>query len=169
MSVIPNQRKTYMMLSKQNAEHFILDKETNAVLRTFDTTHTTKHITEHEDPLSHVVSYQITNVPNAMYTFRFPDAFINSKNPRWVEIHHCKCTFNGVAATDLILHTDIIARDPYLDHAVMNVNETRTKYKKYEYTRQEHYFTIWFTRFGNPDQPVNDNQINFLCEMMLIY
>ena len=169
MTVIPNQRKTYMMLSKENAEHFILDKDTNAILRRFDTTHATNHITENEDAHTHVITYRVTVVPNAMYTFRFPEAFINSKNPRWIEIHHCKCVFNGIAATDLILHSDIIARDPYMDHAVMNVNETRTKYKKYEYTRQEHYFTIWFTKLANPDQPINDANINFLCEMMLIY
>ena len=74
-----------------------------------------------------------------------------------------------MAATDVILHSDIIARDPYLDHAVMNVNETRTKYKKYEYTRQEQYFTIWFTLLASPETQITDDQIDFLCEMMLIY
>ena len=51
----------------------------------------------------------------------------------------------------------------------MNVNETRTKYKKYEYTRQEHYFTIWFTLLAHPETQITDSQIDFLCEMMLIY
>ena len=51
----------------------------------------------------------------------------------------------------------------------MNVNETRTKYKKYEYTQQKQYFTIWFTSFAFPDKEVDEKKLTFLCEMMLIY
>ena len=169
MTVIPNQRKTYMMLSKQNAERYILDENGN-IINEWPTRHTTKVRDEPDNQAigdEHVVNYR--NVANVMYTFRFPEAFVNSKNPRWVEIHHCKCAFNGIAAADIILHSDIIQRDPYLDCAVMNVNETRTKYKKYQYTQQKQYFTIWFTLLAHPDQAVDDDDIDFLCEMMLIY
>ena len=103
------------------------------------------------------------------YTYKFPDEFINSKNKRWVEIHHCKVVANGFASDDIILHSDIIQRDPYLDCSVMNVNETRTKYKKYEYTQQKKYFTIWFTTFAHPDTPIKDENVTFMVEMMLIY
>ena len=169
MTVIPNQRKTYMMLSKQNAEKFIIDKDTRALLRTFPTQHTTQIITPTWNAVTNTVDNVVVTTNNALYYFRFPDAFINSKNRRWVEIHHCKVTFNGFAATDIILHSDIVQRDAYLDHAIMNVNETRTKYKKYEYTQQKQYFTIWFTLFDQPNNPVLDANINFMCEMMLIY
>ena len=169
MTVIPNQRKTYMMLSKQNAERYILD-ENGTIINEWPTRHTTKIMEEpglQDIGDEHVVGYR--NISNVMYTFRFPEAFVNSKNPRWVEIHHCKVLYSDAAVGDLVLHSDIVQRDPYLDHTIMNVNETRTKYKKYEYTQQKQYFTIWFTSFAHPNLQVLDRNLTFLCEMMLIY
>ena len=168
MSNIPNQRKTYMMLSKENAEKFIIEPETHKVLQEFPTTHTTLYQEKGVDK-SGFETITTTEVPNVMYTFRFPDAFINSKNPRWVEIHHCKLSCNGSISQEFILHSDIVQRDAYCDHAIMNINETRTKYKKYEYTQQNQYFTIWFTSFTTPKTAVPDKNIEFMCEMMLIY
>ena len=174
MSVIPNQRKTYMMLAKENAEKYILEPETNRILITFDTTYPSKVKVEHvdEDPRTHEKFYSetYTTVNNAMFTFRFPEAFINSKNRRWVEIHHCKVIYSGAAdLQDIILHSDIVQRDAYLDHSIMNVNETRTKYKKYEYTQQKQHFTIWFTSFAKPTTEIKPEEVTFMCEMMLIY
>ena len=174
MTVIPNQRKTYMMLSKENQVKFITSEDDpNIIINTFPTSHTSNYqeITDNVDPVTGVHN-RVVNVHttvNAMYTYKFPDAFINSKNPRWVEIHHCKAVINGLASDDIILHSDIVQRDAYLDHAIMNVNETRTKYKKYEYTQQEHYFHIWFTSFAEPNIAITDANISFMCEMMLIY
>ena len=51
----------------------------------------------------------------------------------------------------------------------MNINETRTKYKKYEYTQQKTYFNLWFTCISTPDTEIAANQIDFMIEMMLIY
>ena len=172
MAVIPNQRKTYMMLSKENAIHYIVDSNIQ-IISEFDNEHTftTKTETDVEDGTTHIHTLETTLTPHKahMWTFRFPEAFINSKNKRWVEIHHCKATLTGTAVQDLVLHSDIIQRDPYLDHAVMNIKETRTKYKKYEYTQQKTYFTIWFTCIGAPETEIAANQIDFMIEMMLIY
>ena len=168
MSFVPTQRKTYMMLSKENAIQFIIEPETNNIISTFDNKHKTVYKEERDDGFGNPVA-NITMVDNAMFNFRFPEAFINSKNKRWVEIHHCKVLYTDKTVGDLVLHSDIVQRDPYLDHTIMNVNETRTKYKKYEYTRQEKYFTIWFTSFAHPDTAIDADKITFLCEMMLIY
>ena len=167
MSFVPTQRKTYMMLSKENAIQFIVEPETNKIISTFEDTHDSTYRTDSNVGGDLVSNY--TTTINAMYHFRFPEAFINSKNKRWVEIHHCKVLYDDANVGDLVLHSDIVQRDPYLDHTIMNVNETRTKYKKYEYTQQKQYFTIWFTSFAHPDLQVLDRNLTFLCEMMLIY
>ena len=167
MSFVPPVRKTYMMLSKENYIQYLVDPETNKIINEFDKTHETKYKEDKNDKGTLVTEYKTTN--NAMFTFRFPEAFINSKNRRWVEIHHCKVLYKDNDVQDIVLHSDIVKRDAYLDHAIMNVNETRTKYKKYEYTQQNQYFTIWFTSFAYPDKSIEADKITFLCEMMLIY
>ena len=174
MTVIPNQRKTYMMLSKENQVKFITSEDDpSLIINSFPTVYHTNY-QEIEDVVNpgtgaHIRTVTNHDVQNAMYTYKFPDAFINSKNPRWIEVHHCKVVVNGGATQDIILHSDVVQRDAYLDHAIMNVNETRTKYKKYEYTQQEHYFHIWFTSFARPDTAINDANVSFMVEMMLIY
>ena len=168
MSINTTQRKTYMMLSKENAVSYIVEPNTHKVINKFETEHETKNKEDSVDK-NNIFTTTYTTVKNAMYTFRFPEAFINSKNKRWVEIHHCKVLYNDNEVTDLVLHSDIVQRDPYLDHTIMNVNETRTKYKKYEYTQQKQYFTIWFTSFAHPEKKIENDKITFLCEMMLIY
>ena len=167
MSFVPTQRKTYMMLSKENAVQFIVEPDTHNIISTFDRIHDSTYRTDRDNGGVLETTYSTTK--NAMYYFRFPEAFINSKNKRWVEIHHCKVLYNDAAVGDLVLHSDIVQRDAYLDHTIMNVNETRTKYKKYEYTQQKQYFTIWFTSFAFPDKEVDEKKLTFLCEMMLIY
>ena len=167
MSNIPNQRKTYMMLSKENNEKFIVEPNTHTIVKVFPDKYVTKVKKITNDGGKEKV--EIEDVENACYYYKFPEAFINSKNKRWVEFHHCKVFVNNSPGGEFILHSDIVQRDAYLDHAVMNVNETRTKYKKYEYTQQEKYFKIWFTSFSELDVPVDDSVISFMCEMMLIY
>ena len=168
MAVIPNQRKTYMMLSKENAIHYIVDSN-NVIISEFDDEHT--FTTKEEKVAADHITLETTLTPHKahMWTFRFPEAFINSKNKRWVEIHHCKAALKGTAVEDLVLHSDIIQRDAYLDHAVMNINETRTKYKKYEYTQQKTYFNLWFTAISAPETEIAADNIEFMIEMMLIY
>ena len=168
MSNIPNQRKTYMMLSKENNEKFIVEPDTHKIVKVFPDKYVSKYKTLKDDGHGNE-EVEIKEVENACYYYKFPEAFINSKNKRWVEIHHCKVFVKGSPGGEFILHSDIVQRDAYLDHAVMNVNETRTKYKKYEYTQQEKYFKIWFTSFAEKDQEVKDEDISFMCEMMLIY
>ena len=168
-----NARKTYMMLSKENAELYVVNDEGH-VIEEYPTTHTTINETKSkvESPPSSGV-YKVTTtrtaVNNAAFTFRFPQEFINSTNPRWIEVHHVKALYNGNDMKDLILHSDIIRRDPYLDHSVMVVNEVRTKYKKYAYTLREPTFTIWFTSFKEPGIPIDPDNITFMVELMLIY
>ena len=73
----------------------------------------------------------------AYYTFRFPPEFLNSTNPRSIEVHHAKVSATDKSTSaikipnDIVLHADFIKRDAYLDHTVMLCNEVRTKYKKY--------------------------------------
>ena len=162
----PNARKTYMMLSKDNQVKYIVDNDFN-ILHTFPVTHTTTYTTMTDVGGVETITYNKVDTP--LYTFRFPEEFVNSKHPRWIEIHHCKCFWNDAETSDLILHTNIIQRDAYLDHAVMNVNETRTKYKKYEYTQQNTHFNIWFTSFAHPNTAIVDTDLTFMIEMMLIY
>ena len=113
---------------------------------------------------------QVTSYECACYTFKFPQEFIDSKNKRWVEFHHAKVTYDKDEDTkELVLHSDIIQRDPYLDHSVMVINEVRTKYKKYEYTQHNDTFTIWFSSFKTPKGNVLPENVRFMVEMMLIY
>ena len=161
-----NVRKTYMMLSETNSEIYDIDKDGH-IIREYPTTHTTINVKKEKAGTS--IKKTSTAVENAAYTFRFPQEFINSTNPRWIEVHHVKTIYAEYDPKDLILHSDIVRRDAYLDHSIMVCNEVRTKYKKYAYTLRDETFTIWFTSFAHPETPVNPNTLKFMVELMLIY
>ena len=154
---IPNQRKTYVMLCEKDDQYEILHIGANGGEPNPSTI---------QDPQTH-------QLPNARWWFRFPEQFITSKNKKWIEVHHVKISWadgQGQHITnDCVLHADFVKRDAYLDHTVMVCNETRTKYKKYEYTSPEQYFSIWFTSFANPGYKFDFSTTRFIIELMLIY
>ena len=106
--------------------------------------------------------------------FRFPEEFLNSTNRKWIEVQHVAVSFkdnNGVMrmTNDIVLHSTFIKRDAFLENTVMICNETRTKYKKYEYTSNDKFFEIWFTSFTSPNFQVKYDDTTFIIELMLIY
>ena len=111
---------------------------------------------------------------NGKWYFRFPQEFINSTNPRSIEVQMvstCNPVVNGGnnMTGDIVFHTSFIKRDWYLDHACMIANQVRTKYKKYAYTSSEEYFEVWFTSFTNDKWISKFDETTFVIEMMLIY
>lgn len=169
MSEPANSRKTYMMLSETNAEKFIINPDDGKIISEYPSTYTAINETKTKDLVNGTVTVTKNNVTTPLYTFRFPEEFINSKNPRWVEVHHVKAIYDGNETKDIILHSDIIKRDPYLDRSVMVCNETRTKYKKYAFQTHDRTFTLWFTSFAHPDTPLDSTKLTFMAELMLIY
>ena len=112
------------------------------------------------------------------WTFRFPEEFIHSVNPRFIEVHNITLACNGVDSTsgaptrilgDIMLHSSFIKRNDYLDKSVMICNQMRTKFKKYAYTSAEQTFDVWFTSFINPNWRAEFEKTTFIIEMMLIY
>lgn len=168
MSQPTNVRKTYMMLSESNAEKFVTDPQGNVIM-VHPTEYVSRFVTKNSAGVGQPIVTTTTSQRVPIFTYRFPPEFINSKNPRSIEVHHVKMLYQNRETKDIILHSNIIQRDPYLDHSVMVVNETRTKYKKYAYTQNEQTFTIWFTSFSKPNTNINLNEISFMVEMMLIY
>ena len=77
MTFVPTQRKTYMMLSKENAVQFIVEPDTHKIISTFDRTHDSTYKTDKDNKGKLKSTYSTTK--NAMFTFRFQEAFINSK------------------------------------------------------------------------------------------
>lgn len=180
MSEPKNARKTYMMLSEDNCEKYKVDMNGN-IIREYPDNYIVKIVTkeevdeegdagEEEDGGNNKKDKTVViDVPCALFTYRFPDEFISSRNPRWIEVHHCKAIYDGHMYADMILHSDIIKRDAYLDRSVMVVNETRTKYKKYAFTTHDTEFTIWFTNFTSPKTAIEKEKLRFMVELMLIY
>ena len=109
------------------------------------------------------------------WTFRFPEQFIHSVNPRSIEVHKVTVATNTTGSTnssitnDILMHASFIKRDPYLDQTVMIANEIRTKFKKYAYTSAEQTFDVWFTSFAVKNWFAEYGKTKFIIEMMLIY
>ena len=121
-----------------------------------------------------------TTTTNGVWYFRFPEAFLQSKNRKWIVVQHVleahnadennNFTQGGMEMTnDVLLHASFVKRDAYLDHTVMLCNEVRTKYKKYEYTSSDPNFTIWFTSFAQSNFVFPYSTTKFFLELMLIY
>ena len=117
------------------------------------------------------------------WTFRFPEQFIHSTQPRSIEVHNITIATNPVEKDnngqallknkvitgDIVMHADFIKRDAYLKHTVMICNQMRTKFKKYAYTSPDQTFNVWFTSFSDPNWVAKASDTKFLIEMMLIY
>lgn len=116
-----------------------------------------------------------SSTTNGKWYFRFPEAFIESTNRKWIVVQHVleshsRSSTGGMIMTDdVLLHSSFIKRDPYLDHTVMLCNEVRTKYKKYEYVSGSYEFEIWFTSFAQDNFVFPFDSTRFFLELMLIY
>lgn len=165
-------RKTYLMLDKTNALKFEVNPETGAIISTYPTKRAF-YIKELKDD-GGTLKTETKKYETACWTFRFPEEFINSRQPKSIEVHQVKIIYlndnrSSVEAKDVILHSDIIKRDAYMDHSVMVCNETRTKYKKYAWNAPDKTFQVWFTSFVTPSKVFEQDGIDFMIEMMLIY
>ena len=165
-------RKTYLMLDKTNALKFEIDPNTGRIVSTYPETRTFYTKTVRND---RGIAVTTTTAHNTVcWTFRFPEEFINSRQPKSIEVHQVKIIYtdnnrHAKETKDIILHSDIIKRDAYLDHSVMVCNEIRTKYKKYAWNSVDKTFQIWFTSFSDPTKEFNEDELDFMIEMMLIY
>ena len=156
----PKQTKTYWIITQDD------DLYTNGKFKNADGTDTQKNPTNDGSTST-----------NGVWYFRFPEAFIQSKNRKWIVVQHVLEAHNqdnktqgGMEMTnDVLLHASFVKRDAYLDHTVMLCNEVRTKYKKYEYTSADPEFTIWFTSFAQSDFVFPFSTTKFFIELMLIY
>ena len=116
---------------------------------------------------------------NGEWYFRFPEPFLQSTNPRSIEVHYITVAtkksdgsdlLNRESMTgDIIMHADFIKRDAYLKHTVMLCNQMRTKFKKYAYTSPDQIFKVWFTSFVDKNYRFAYDNTKFVIEMMLIY
>ncbi len=100
-------------------------------------------------------------------TTTLPNAFVYSKNPRFIEVIHCRAKYKDYLVGDIKMHSTFIQRDGYMDNFVMFINTILTKYKKYEYTGTKSTFTLNFTDMNGND--VSDDIDEFVLEMLLIY
>lgn len=106
-------------------------------------------------------TYFITNTLET----KFPDEFIYSRNPKYIQVIHCRCIYNDYMVGDVELHTNFIQRNDYFDGFVCYTNTILTKYKKYEYTGTKPNFKIWFTDMDGNEVSVQ----NFKLDLLLIY
>ncbi len=98
-------------------------------------------------------------------TTKLPDEFIYSRNPKSIQVIHCRCIFNEYLVGDMELHASFIQRNAYFDSFVCYTNTVLTKYKKYEYSGSQPNFTVWFTNMdGTKVTPTN-----FKLELLLTY
>ncbi len=98
-------------------------------------------------------------------TTKLPDAFVFSRNPRFIHVLHCRCIYGDHLVGDIEMHTNFIQRDDYFDAFCIYTNTILTKYKKYEYCGSKQTFDIWFTDMDG--QPVDVSK--FKLELLLEY
>ncbi len=102
------------------------------------------------------------------YEFTFPIEFYSAKNDKWLEVRYCYALFDGYLMSDVVLHSDFISRDAYLDSAVSVINVLNNGAKPDKYLIPEgssKFFHVWFTDLrGKPMTPTC-----FQLKMMLIY
>ena len=77
----------------------------------------------------------------------FPEAFVNSTNPRSIEVQCCHFTYdhNTSVRPHWTMHCSFVQSDPYLNKGTITTNETRTKFKTYPYKGCQDTFKIWFS------------------------
>lgn len=99
------------------------------------------------------------------YKNKFPNEFIQSKNPRYIKVLGCKVEYKNYLVGDVKVHGSFIERDHYDDYFCTMANAEYENHKTYDYLTHRQDFNIWFTNLKNeviePDA--------FLLELLLIY
>jgi hypothetical protein len=96
----------------------------------------------------------------------FPPDFVASRKQRFIIVEQCKAKYNNTLIGDIIMHSDFIERDHYLDYSCCFVNEQPNKdTAKYNYLGYKPNFNIWFT-----DMKMNIVNVDDFClRLLLIY
>ena len=109
---------------------------------------------------------KITTTETATFHIYFPVDFVNSTNRRFITVMPPKLVWGGDSSKNInssipisntksskiadnyyILHCSFIHSNPYHNQAVINVNDPKRKYKKYEYKGCDDGFDITFTDY----------------------
>ena len=111
---------------------------------------------------------KVSTTETATFHVDFPADFVSSTNRRFITVMSPCLVWGGktvnnvyippslpikvtkssrIADNMYIMHCSFIHRDPFHDQAVINVNDPKRKYKKYEYKGCEDGFDITFTDY----------------------
>lgn len=116
----------------------------------------------------YLIDLQNSKDLNGEYENEFPPEFVNARGDKWIEVRYCFATFDKYLVADVVLHSDFIKRDSYLDHAVsvINVLNNGAKPDKYLYPEgSSKKFKIWFTNLKG-ERVIPDS---FQMKMLLTY
>lgn len=95
---------------------------------------------------------ECVEVSEGVYECNLPSEFAAAIGEKWFVVRYCFATFDKYLIGDVVLHSDLIKRDSYLDHAisVINVLNNGAKPDKYFYPEgSPKRFKIWFTDLNN--------------------
>jgi hypothetical protein len=105
----------------------------------------------------------------------FPQ-WLNGASKRWIVALECKfvdsTTGDEVGLNDIMMHSNIVQDENYLDSFVFFCNNDCTDQKKFEQFSPQRSFKIWFTDMNGvkiPTQIVHDNDKNQDIEVLLGY
>ncbi len=116
----------------------------------------------------YLIDLQNSKDLNGEYENELPPEFVNARGDKWIEVRYCFATFDKYLVADVVLHSDFIKRDSYLDHAVsvINVLNNGAKPDKYLYPEgSSKKFKIWFTNLKG-ERVIPDS---FQMKMLLTY
>ncbi len=102
------------------------------------------------------------------YENELPPEFVNARGEKWIEVRYCFATFDKYLVADVVLHSNFIKRDSFLDCAVsvINVLNNGAKPDKYLFPEGSNKkFKIWFTNLKG-EKVIPDS---FQMKMLLIY
>jgi hypothetical protein len=105
----------------------------------------------------------------------FPQGF-SGATKRWIVALKCKLVDSTTGETtglnDIMMHSNIVQDENYLDSFVFFANNSNEDQKKFEQFSPQHYFNIWFTDMNGvkiPTQIVHDNDKNQDIEVLIGY
>ena len=108
-----------------------------------------------------------TEVESGVYENDFPIEFADARGNKWIEVRYCFAIFDKYLVSDIVLHSDFIKRDAYLDSAVSVINSINNGGHPDKYLYPEgapKRFRIWFTDL-NGERLVPDK---FQMKMLLV-
>lgn len=119
---------------------------------------------------SETCEYVTENIANGKtkYEFNFPIEFYAAKGDKWVELRYCYALFDKYLMSDIVLHSDLIKRDNYLDSSISVINVLNNGAKPDKYLippGSSKHFSVWFTDLKGQNMKPDCFQI----KMLLIY